>query len=102
MAHTMLVLFHVGYKCSYIQCTHRFTTCVRAIFGSFISSWCGLIPGFSALRILGMRVLLVHGNVHCTFIVCVQDAGTPNMSELVSAVASKMTSAVLGKLSRAG
>ena len=49
-----------------------------------------------------MGVLLVHGIVHCTFIVCVQDAGTPNMSELVSAVASKMTSAVLGKLSRAG
>ena len=98
MAHTMFVLFHVGYKCSYIQCTHRFTTCVRAIFGS----WCGLIPRFSTLRMLGMGVLLVHGNVHCTFIVCVQDAGTPNMSELVSAVASKMTSAVLGKLSRAG
>ena len=36
------------------------------------------------------------------YCVCVQDAGTPNMSELVSAVASKMTSAVLGKLSKAG
>ena len=32
----------------------------------------------------------------------VQDAGTPIMSELLSAVASKMTSAVLGRLSKAG
>lgn len=40
--------------------------------------------------------------LHFTVIVRVQDAGTPNMSELVSAVASKMTSAVLGKLSKAG
>lgn len=47
-----------------------------------------------------MRLLLVY--LHFTFTVCVQDAGTPNMSELVSAVASKMTSAVLGKLSKAG
>jgi len=31
-----------------------------------------------------------------------KDAGTPNMSELLSAVASKMTSAVLGRLSQAG
>ena len=32
----------------------------------------------------------------------VQDSGTVNVSEVVSAVASKMTRSVLGKLSRAG
>lgn len=42
---------------------------------------------------------LDHLLIYCT---CVQDAGTPNMSELLSAVASKMTSAVLGRLSQAG
>ena len=31
-----------------------------------------------------------------------KDAGSLNMSDVVSAVASKMTSAVLGKLSQAG
>ena len=42
--------------------------------------------------------------VYCTCIYwsTVQDAGTPIMSELLSAVASKMTSAVLGRLSKAG
>ena len=48
------------------------------------------------------NIVLVKWSIATQFSLSQQDVGVVNMSEMVSAVASKVTSAVLGKISQAG